>query len=313
MPAAPATQPRPKIGTRLRSLRRPRRLISRASIDGVAMPVTVTKKSASMSATREAARWRAPPGPPRRRSPRRPGSRRCSTARRWRGRVLLDRQRQVAPADQDVPVQLLDPVEVEVALLPVAAQGGEQRLLVVVVLRKGRADAGDPRHCALARGAHRGPARRRASRAPAPREPTRRRDRSTSAPRASCQNGATGRRVRPATASTRSGPRKVQAEAPAARPSSHQRGVRPQSSRKRASEREPFERPGGQPERDREPFRSRDTARRERRQIRSEAEVARAPPSRGRRRAAAKGRRGRGSAAREGDDIAAGQSLTGQS
>ena len=49
MPAAPATQPRPKIGVRFTRAGSRRRFISRASIDGVAMPVTVTKNSASMS------------------------------------------------------------------------------------------------------------------------------------------------------------------------------------------------------------------------------------------------------------------------
>ena len=42
-PAAPATQPRPKIGTRFTSGRNPRRSTSSASMDGVAIPVTVTK------------------------------------------------------------------------------------------------------------------------------------------------------------------------------------------------------------------------------------------------------------------------------
>ena len=165
-------------------------------------------------------------------------------------RILLDRQREVPAADQDVLVQLLDPVEVEVALLPVAAERREQRLLVVVVVRKGRADRGDrrlriaderrwrrrarplpqPPAGAVALIDAASPRVRRASRARA-KAATRS---TTRAPFASCQNGATGRRVRPATASTRSGPRKVQAAAPAASPSSHQRGVRPQSSRKRA-------------------------------------------------------------------------------
>ena len=42
-PAAPATQPSPKIGTRFTSGRSPSGTTSRASIEGVAMPVTVTK------------------------------------------------------------------------------------------------------------------------------------------------------------------------------------------------------------------------------------------------------------------------------
>ena len=50
MPAAPATQPRPKIGTRRTSGRRPSRPAMRASSDGTAMPVTVvvTIKSTSL-------------------------------------------------------------------------------------------------------------------------------------------------------------------------------------------------------------------------------------------------------------------------
>ena len=58
--------------------------------------------------------------------------------------VLLDRQRQMAAADQDVAMQRLEALEVEVALAPGAAEGGEERLLVVVVRRKRRADGGDP-------------------------------------------------------------------------------------------------------------------------------------------------------------------------
>ena len=38
-------------------------------------------------------------------------------------RVLVERQRQVAPADLDGPVELLEPLEVEVALAP-RARGG---------------------------------------------------------------------------------------------------------------------------------------------------------------------------------------------
>ena len=43
-PAAPATQPSPKIGTRFTSGRRPSGSMIRASMEGVAIPVTVTKK-----------------------------------------------------------------------------------------------------------------------------------------------------------------------------------------------------------------------------------------------------------------------------
>ncbi len=42
-PAAPATQPSPKMGTRFTSGRRPSRSTMRPSMEGVAMPVTVTK------------------------------------------------------------------------------------------------------------------------------------------------------------------------------------------------------------------------------------------------------------------------------
>ena len=44
VPAAPATQPSPKIGVRVTSGRKPRRFTNRASIEGVANPVTVTKQ-----------------------------------------------------------------------------------------------------------------------------------------------------------------------------------------------------------------------------------------------------------------------------
>ncbi len=44
VPAAPATQPSPKMGVRFTSGRSPSRFTRRASSEGVAMPVTVTKK-----------------------------------------------------------------------------------------------------------------------------------------------------------------------------------------------------------------------------------------------------------------------------
>ena len=50
MPAAPATHPRPKIGVRFTSLRNGMRLMSRASMVGLAMPVTEAKKIAETSA-----------------------------------------------------------------------------------------------------------------------------------------------------------------------------------------------------------------------------------------------------------------------
>src|SRR4029453_10501623 len=43
IPLAPATQPRPKTGTRTTSARRPSRGMSRASRDGAAIPVTETE------------------------------------------------------------------------------------------------------------------------------------------------------------------------------------------------------------------------------------------------------------------------------
>ncbi|HZP42004.1 MAG TPA: hypothetical protein VFD84_10910 [Candidatus Binatia bacterium] len=50
MPAAPARQPSPKSGVRFVSARSPRRLASRASIDGTATPVTVVEKTWRTSA-----------------------------------------------------------------------------------------------------------------------------------------------------------------------------------------------------------------------------------------------------------------------
>ena len=50
MPAAPATQPRPKIGVRFTSRGKPMMLARRASMLGQAMPVTEVKKIAEMSA-----------------------------------------------------------------------------------------------------------------------------------------------------------------------------------------------------------------------------------------------------------------------
>ena len=50
MPAAPATQPRPKMGVRLTWVGKGMRLMRRASMVGLAMPVTEAKKMAEMSA-----------------------------------------------------------------------------------------------------------------------------------------------------------------------------------------------------------------------------------------------------------------------
>ena len=66
-------------------------------------------------------------------------------------RILLERQREVAPADEDVAVELFDPVEVEVALFPVGAERREQRLLIVEMARERGADGGDPRQRRRAR------------------------------------------------------------------------------------------------------------------------------------------------------------------
>ena len=49
MPAAPATHPRPKIGVRLTLVGNGMRLMRRASMVGLAMPVTEAKKIAEMS------------------------------------------------------------------------------------------------------------------------------------------------------------------------------------------------------------------------------------------------------------------------
>ena len=49
MPATPATQPSPKMGTRFTSGRSPSRFTSRASMLGVASPVMLVKQSTSMS------------------------------------------------------------------------------------------------------------------------------------------------------------------------------------------------------------------------------------------------------------------------
>jgi len=46
MPAAPATHPKPKIGTRRMFAGSFMRLMSRASIEGLEMPVTEVKNSA---------------------------------------------------------------------------------------------------------------------------------------------------------------------------------------------------------------------------------------------------------------------------
>ena len=120
MPAAPATQPRPKIGMRLTSVRRPRRFdqprVDRRRGDAgdgdeeervdVACAASPARPSAAATAsppTSSATRIQASFASPKVVS----------------AGVLLDRQRQVAPADEHVPVQLLEAVEVEVALAPV--------------------------------------------------------------------------------------------------------------------------------------------------------------------------------------------------
>ena len=59
MPAAPATQPRPKMGVRLMLVGKGIRLMRRASMVGLAMPVTEAKKMAEMSAGVRLTRSRA--------------------------------------------------------------------------------------------------------------------------------------------------------------------------------------------------------------------------------------------------------------
>ena len=59
MPAAPATQPRPKMGVRLIDVGKGMMLMRRASIVGLAMPVTEAKKMAEMSAGVRPTRSRA--------------------------------------------------------------------------------------------------------------------------------------------------------------------------------------------------------------------------------------------------------------
>ena len=59
MPAAPATQPRPKMGVRLTLVGKGMRLMRRASMVGLAMPVTEAKKMAEMSAAVRPTRARA--------------------------------------------------------------------------------------------------------------------------------------------------------------------------------------------------------------------------------------------------------------
>ena len=57
--------------------------------------------------------------------------------------VLLDGQRQVPAAHQDVLVQALQAVEVEVAVRPAVPERREQRLLVVIVRGESAPDGGD--------------------------------------------------------------------------------------------------------------------------------------------------------------------------
>src|SRR4029077_1411981 len=57
--------------------------------------------------------------------------------------VVVDRQRQVRPADQDMLVQPLQALGVEVTVLPALPQSREERLLVIVVGRERLPDGGD--------------------------------------------------------------------------------------------------------------------------------------------------------------------------
>src|ERR1700727_3059891 len=59
IPAAPATQPRPKMGVRLMFVGKFIRLVNRASMLGVARPVVEQKKIAEMSTGFRPARSRA--------------------------------------------------------------------------------------------------------------------------------------------------------------------------------------------------------------------------------------------------------------
>src|SRR5205085_10635293 len=59
--------------------------------------------------------------------------------------VFRQRKREVAPADPDRAVQLLQPVEVEMLLPPFGAEGRQQRLLVRVVRRQRGLDGEEAR------------------------------------------------------------------------------------------------------------------------------------------------------------------------
>src|SRR5688572_4442846 len=96
-------------------------------------------------------------------------------------------------ADEDVLVQLLEPVEVEIALRPVIADRFEKRRLVVDVRREGGADRSDPaaHQPWLSGGAEGGSGAARVARASAARASAAARS-SASAPRARVANGVTG-------------------------------------------------------------------------------------------------------------------------
>ena len=144
-PAAPATQPSPKMGVRLTSGRSPSRFISRASSDGVAIPVTVTKKRWSTSRGRSPARIEGAA---------RTACSPTSSDTRWKASlrsaealqraVLLERQGEVAASHLHRAVQLLDALEVEVLASPQFPEGGDQRLLVDPVRGQRGADAATP-------------------------------------------------------------------------------------------------------------------------------------------------------------------------
>src|SRR6202023_882297 len=158
MPAAPATQPRPKIGMRLTRGGRASRLTRRASIEGGATPVTGTKMRGSTAA---AGRPALAPG--------------------GEAGVVVDRQRQVAAADQRMAMQALEALGVEQAIRPAMPQAQKQRILIVVMGRERPPDGGDLQG---------GPSGRRAIGASVPRP----REKATTAPAPASSASSPGQR-----------------------------------------------------------------------------------------------------------------------
>jgi len=144
MPAAPPTQPRPKIGVRFTSLRKSSRFASRASSVGTAMPVTESVKTWSTSPTSMPARASAS------RIARSPSSRPqrmyasfASPKPRQRA-VLLDPEREVPAPNQHVAVDLLDPPRVANAPGPELGERAVQLVLLVGIRGQRAADRSNP-------------------------------------------------------------------------------------------------------------------------------------------------------------------------